>query len=75
MEHKHGVYDSDTRFSINPATRQIKADPKHRQSPQPILFHQQSPAGTVHDMCQHDLTSQEDMFPFRPVCIPNQPPA
>lgn len=30
MEHKHGVYDSDTRFSINPATRQIKADPKHK---------------------------------------------
>ena len=24
MEHKHGVYDSDTRFSINSATRQIK---------------------------------------------------
>lgn len=24
MEHKHGVYDSDTRFSINPITRQIK---------------------------------------------------
>ncbi len=26
MEHKHGVYDSDTRFSINPITRQIKND-------------------------------------------------
>ena len=30
MEHKHGVYDSDTRFSINPITRQIKADPKQK---------------------------------------------
>lgn len=26
MEHKHGVYDSDTRFVINPITRQIKND-------------------------------------------------
>lgn len=26
MEHKHGVFDSDTRFSINPITRQIKND-------------------------------------------------
>lgn len=24
MEHKHGVYDSDTRFIINPVTRQIR---------------------------------------------------
>ena len=30
MEHKHGVYDSDTRFSINSVTRQIKADPKQK---------------------------------------------
>lgn len=30
MEHKHGVYDSDTRFSINPVTRQIKSDPKQK---------------------------------------------
>ena len=30
MEHKHGVYDSDTRFSINAVTRQIKSDPKHK---------------------------------------------
>ena len=30
MEHKHGVYDSDTRFSINAVTRQIKADPKQK---------------------------------------------
>lgn len=30
MEHKHGVYDSDTRFSINSTTRQIKSDPKHK---------------------------------------------
>ena len=26
MEHKHGVFDSDTRFSINPVTRQIRND-------------------------------------------------
>lgn len=26
MEHKHGVYDSDTRFSINAVTRQIRND-------------------------------------------------
>ena len=26
MEHKHSVHDSDTRFSINPITRQIKND-------------------------------------------------
>lgn len=26
MEHKHGVFDSDTRFSINPITRQIRND-------------------------------------------------
>lgn len=30
MEHKHGVYDSDTRFSINSVTRQIKNDPKQK---------------------------------------------
>lgn len=30
MEHKHGVYDSDTRFSINAVTRQIKSDPKQK---------------------------------------------
>lgn len=30
MEHKHGVYDSDTRFSINAVTRQTKADPKQK---------------------------------------------
>lgn len=30
MEHKHGVYDSDTRFSINSTTRQIKSDPKQK---------------------------------------------
>lgn len=30
MEHKHGVFDSDTRFTINSTTRQIKADPKHK---------------------------------------------
>lgn len=30
MEHKHGVFDSDTRFSINPTTRQIKSDPKQK---------------------------------------------
>lgn len=30
MEHKHGVYDSDTRFSINSITRQIKSDPKQK---------------------------------------------
>ena len=26
MQHKHGVFDSDTRFSINPITRQIRND-------------------------------------------------
>lgn len=30
MEHNHSVYDSDTRFSINAVTRQIKADPKQK---------------------------------------------
>ena len=30
MEHKHGVFDSDTRFLINAVTRQIKADPKQK---------------------------------------------
>ena len=30
MEHKHGVFDSDTRFSINAITRQIKCDPKQK---------------------------------------------
>lgn len=30
MEHKHDVFDSDTRFSINAVTRQIKSDPKQK---------------------------------------------
>ena len=30
MEHKHSVYDSDTRFSINAITRQVKGDPKQK---------------------------------------------
>lgn len=30
MTHLHGVFDSDTRFSINANTRQIKSDPKHK---------------------------------------------
>ncbi len=30
MEHKHIVFDSDTRFYINAVTRQIKADPKQK---------------------------------------------
>lgn len=30
MEHKHGVYDSDTHFSINAVTRQIRSDPKQK---------------------------------------------
>lgn len=30
MEHKHGVHDSDTLFSINAVTRQIKSDPKQK---------------------------------------------
>ena len=30
MEHKHGVYDSDMRFTINAVTRQIKSDPKQK---------------------------------------------
>ncbi|MBR6519282.1 MAG: hypothetical protein IKT63_06390 [Oscillospiraceae bacterium] len=30
MNHKHGVFDSDTRFSINAVTRQIKSDPKQK---------------------------------------------
>ena len=30
MEHKHGVFDSDTLFSINAVTRQIKSDPKQK---------------------------------------------
>ena len=30
MEHKHGVFDSDTLFSINSTTRQVKADPSHK---------------------------------------------
>lgn len=32
MEHKHGVYDSDTRFSINPTTRQIKNESSRKTS-------------------------------------------
>lgn len=30
MEHKHGVHDSDARFSINAQSRQIKSDPKQK---------------------------------------------
>lgn len=30
MTHLHGVFDSDTSFSINAITRQIKSDPRHK---------------------------------------------
>lgn len=30
MEHKHGVYDSDTRFIINATTRQIRNEPNRK---------------------------------------------
>ena len=30
MGHNHGVYDSDTHFTINAITRQIKSDPKQK---------------------------------------------
>ena len=32
MEHKHGVYDSDTRFSINSTTRQIRNESSRKTS-------------------------------------------